>query len=175
MQSICAFIIISAYVCVFESVTNWTGGRNFRFFSLQRPLHKKKPQPPVVHWRPSPHALSLLARLQPVAQRSLHLRQVRYGDVQRLAGGRGGGEVVGVFPSIDDQKDSGDCGVLRRCGHSVKFHARLLNTAQQNSGCPVIKSLDCIKWLKSSTTCASCSLACILLSNKYSIHCHGHI
>lgn len=99
------------------------------FFLLQRPSHKNN----TTTGGSPPHALSLLARLQPVLQRSLHLRQVRYGDVQGLAGGRGGGEVVGVFPSIGDQKDSGDWGVLRHCGHGVKFHVCQLNAAQQNS------------------------------------------
>lgn len=136
-------MIISAYVCgllcCWTAVWNlWQTGCQmctFLGFSYCRDLHTKKtPQPLVVHRRSSPHALSLLARLQPVPQRSLHLRQVRYGDVQRPAGGRGGGEVVGVFPPIDEQKDSGDRGALRRCGHGVKFHTCQLNAAQQNSG-----------------------------------------
>lgn len=65
---------------------------------------------------PAPHAVILLARLQSALQRLRHLLQRGHGGVQRLAGGCGGAEAVGVSPSVDEQEDASKAGVrLRPC------------------------------------------------------------
>lgn len=65
-----------------------------------------------------PDALGLLARLQAVLQRSLHLSSAGNGGVQQQAGSSGGAQVQGVFPSLGEQEDSGSPGTLwRSCRH----------------------------------------------------------
>lgn len=63
----------------------------------------------------SAHAFGLLARLQPVLQRSLHLGSACDAGVQQQAGSSGGAQVQGVFPSLGEQEDSGRPGTLWRC------------------------------------------------------------
>ena len=55
----------------------------------------------------SPHAFGLLARLQSVLQRSLHLGSTCNGDVEQQAGSLGSTPVQGVFSTLSEQEDSG--------------------------------------------------------------------